>query len=78
MSIVFISHADCLKHQMGAHHPECPERLSAIDDQLIASGIAPLIQRLDAPRASIEQLELVHPLDYIEQIHSAFDRTEFE
>jgi acetoin utilization deacetylase AcuC-like enzyme len=71
MSIVFISHADCLKHQMGAHHPECPERLSAIDDQLIASGIAPLIQRLDAPRASIEQLELVHPLDYIEQIQQA-------
>ena len=71
MSIVFISHADCLKHQMGAHHPECPERLSAIDDQLIASGIAPLIQRLDAPRASIEQLELVHPLDYIEQIQEA-------
>ena len=55
MSIVLISHADCLKHQMGEHHPECPERLSAIDDQLIASGIAPLIQRLDAPRASIEQ-----------------------
>jgi acetoin utilization deacetylase AcuC-like enzyme len=38
MSTAFITHADCLKHEMGAWHPECPERLTAIEDQLIASG----------------------------------------
>ena len=38
----FISHRDCWQHDMGAHHPECPDRLGAISDRLIASG-------LDAP-----------------------------
>jgi len=33
MSVAFITHADCLKHEMGAHHPERPERLTAIEDQ---------------------------------------------
>jgi aspartate/methionine/tyrosine aminotransferase len=31
---------------MGPQHPECPERLTAIDDQLIMSGLAPHIARL--------------------------------
>jgi acetoin utilization deacetylase AcuC-like enzyme len=38
MTTAFITHADCLKHDMGAHHPERPARLTAIEDQLIASG----------------------------------------
>jgi len=39
MTTAFITHADCLKHEMGAHHPERPERLDAIEDQLIASRV---------------------------------------
>ena len=39
MATAFIGHADCMKHDMGAYHPECPARLAAIDDQLISSGI---------------------------------------
>ena len=64
---------------LSAHHrllalwdPKAQEEIWGDNpDMLIASGIAPLIQRMDAPRASIEQLELVHPLDYIEQIQQA-------
>src|SRR3970040_1691239 len=51
MSVAFITHADCLKHEMGAWHPERPERLAAIEDQLIASGIGQYLQRHQAPRA---------------------------
>jgi len=40
MATAFITHADCMKHEMGEYHPERPERLSAIHDQLITSGIA--------------------------------------
>ena len=40
MSTAFISHPDCLKHDMGRHHPEQPARLQAIEDRLIASGQA--------------------------------------
>jgi acetoin utilization deacetylase AcuC-like enzyme len=71
MGTAFISHADCMKHDMGAYHPECPARLAAIDDQLISSGIAGYLQHHDAPLATAEQLARVHPRQYIEAIHAA-------
>ncbi len=45
---------------MGDWHPECPARLQAIDDQLIASGLANLLDHRDAPLASVDALALVH------------------
>ena len=53
---------------MGAHHPEQPARLSAIEDQFIASGIGPHLARHDAPLATDEQLERVHPREYVHAI----------
>jgi len=53
---------------MGAHHPEQPARLTAIDDQLIASGIGQHLQRYDAPLATDEQLARVHPREYVRAI----------
>ena len=53
---------------MGAHHPEQPARLSAIEDQFIASGIVQHLLRHDAPLATDEQLERVHPRDYVRAI----------
>jgi acetoin utilization deacetylase AcuC-like enzyme len=64
----FISHRDCLLHNMGEHHPECPDRLSAINDRLIAAGLDMFLNFQDAPQATLEQLSRVHPLDYIEHI----------
>ena len=69
MPTALVTHADCLRHDMGAHHPEQPARLSAIDDQLIASGIGQHLQRYDAPLATEEQLARVHPLKYVRAIH---------
>jgi acetoin utilization deacetylase AcuC-like enzyme len=71
MPTAFITHADCLKHDMGAHHPECPERLGAIEDQLIASGLAQHLQRHEAPLATDEQLARVHPIEYVRAIRDA-------
>ena len=56
---------------MGAHHPECPQRLNAIEDQLIASGVAQYLARHEAPLATDEQLARVHPLDYVHAIRDA-------
>ena len=50
---------------MGSWHPESPERLAAIDDQLIASGIEPGLDAREAPAASIEAIERVHPHSYL-------------
>ncbi len=45
---------------MGDWHPECPARLQAIDDQLIASGLANLLDYREAPVAPVEALARVH------------------
>jgi acetoin utilization deacetylase AcuC-like enzyme len=68
MPAALVTHADCLRHDMGAHHPERPARLAAIEDQLIASGIAQHLQRHEAPLATDEQLARVHPPDYVRAI----------
>lgn len=70
MQTAYITHADCLRHDMGEHHPECPARLGAIEDQLIATGLLHYLQQHDAPLATIEQLARVHDRQYIEAIHA--------
>jgi acetoin utilization deacetylase AcuC-like enzyme len=71
MATAFITHPDCLKHDMGAGHPEQPARLTAIEDQLIASGIEAYLERHQAPRATDEQLLRVHPGEYVNAIRAA-------
>lgn len=71
MQTAYISHPDCLKHDMGMYHPESPQRLVAIENQLKAIGLLSQLQRYDAPLASIEQLARVHTPDYIESIRHA-------
>ena len=53
---------------MGAHHPETPERLHAIQDRMIASGMEMLVTHYDAPAASLEQLSRVHDPEYVRMI----------
>jgi acetoin utilization deacetylase AcuC-like enzyme len=71
MPCAVITHPDCLKHDMGRHHPERPERLAAIEDQLIASGVGQYLTRFEAPLATDEQLARVHPLEYVRAIREA-------
>ena len=68
MTIALISHPDCEKHDMGAGHPERPERLGAINDRLIASGLGIMLHHYEAPLATREQLQRVHDPKYIESI----------
>ena len=64
----YISHPLCLKHDMGAQHPECPARIHAIEDQLIASGLFGYLQQHEAPEATREQLLRVHDAAYVDTI----------
>jgi len=74
MRAAFVTHADCLKHEMGASHPERPARLAAIEDQLTASGIGQHLERYDAPLATDEQLARVHPIEYVQAIREVAPR----
>jgi acetoin utilization deacetylase AcuC-like enzyme len=68
MTTAIYTHPDCRRHEMGAGHPECPERLDAIGDQLMASRIAGLLDFRDAPEAAIEDIARVHTQGHIKRI----------
>jgi acetoin utilization deacetylase AcuC-like enzyme len=71
MTIAFITHRDCLLHDMGSHHPECPDRLGAIQDRLIAAGLDIYLSFHDAPVAEMEHLLRAHPQSYIDMIYAS-------
>lgn len=70
MTIAFISHENCLLHEMGKGHPESPARLKAIDKELLFCGLETVLQRYEAPMATQEQLCRAHDLGYVDQIFS--------
>lgn len=68
MTTAFYTHPDCKRHEMGSWHPESPQRLQAIEDQLIASRIDNLLEYRDAPAAQESDLARVHTADAIYRI----------
>ncbi len=71
MGTAFISHHECALHDMGSGHPECPERLWAIRDQLIASGVLAHLVEYEAPLASHEAIARVHAQPYIHSLEQS-------
>lgn len=67
----WITHPDCRLHEMGPGHPECPERLDAISDHLLSTGVMGLLSPYDAPIATVEQLGRAHSALYVREV---FDR----
>jgi acetoin utilization deacetylase AcuC-like enzyme len=68
MSTAYISHSDSLKHHMGDNHPESPDRIKAIEDQLILSRLEPYLTYLESPLASEQHLNLIHTQQHVEKI----------
>ncbi|WP_411565060.1 histone deacetylase family protein [Rubrivivax sp. A210] len=59
---------------MGAGHPECPGRLDAINDQLLATGLDIALTFRDAPEATIEQIERAHTAHYVTEIKDLLEQ----
>jgi acetoin utilization deacetylase AcuC-like enzyme len=68
MTTAYITHADCLRHDMGAGHPESPARLNAINEHMRASGLLDELRCLEAPLADAEDLKRVHSSSYVDLI----------
>lgn len=75
MHSAYITHPEFLKHDMGADHPECPARVHAIQDQLIASGLFDYLTQYEAPKASKEDLARVHSVEYINMVFAKSPET---
>lgn len=71
MLAAYITHADCARHEMGAHHPECPERLAAIHDMLLTKGLLDYMVPYEAPLATEEQLTRAHSALYVRELIAA-------
>jgi len=71
MLAAYITHADCARHEMGAHHPECPERLGAINDHLLMKGLLDCMLPYDAPLATLDQLSHAHSSLYVRELMDA-------
>ncbi len=67
MPTAFYSHPLCLEHEMGSWHPECPDRLRAIMKALEVEDFA-YLQRIDAPKGTLRDIERVHAPFYVESI----------
>lgn len=64
----FITHKDCALHDMGPWHPENPQRLNAIIDQLKLSGLMNQLMQYTARPVTEEQLQRVHPRAHLRSL----------
>ncbi|HTN66521.1 MAG TPA: histone deacetylase family protein [Burkholderiaceae bacterium] len=60
MTTAVYTHPECSRHEMGSWHPESPQRLEAIEDQLIASRIDAFLERRQAPAVALADIRRVH------------------
>src|SRR6202021_3146602 len=68
MPTAYITHPDCLRHEMGSGHPESPARLSAINEQMRSAGMLEGLRCLEAPPADADDLKRVHRAAYVDLI----------
>ncbi len=64
----WIDHPSCRLHEMGAGHPERPERLDALEHRLTACGLDQRLQRRPAPPASRDALLRVHTARHVDAL----------
>ena len=69
----YFTHPDCSKHEMGPGHPECPERLGAIEDRLLISGMDMALTRREASPASLADIELAHSRMHVASLRGLND-----
>ena len=70
MTTLLYTHPACLGHENSPGHPESPARLEAVLEALEAPAFASLVRR-EAPRASTDQLGLVHAPSYVTRVLAA-------
>lgn len=68
MSITIFSHPDCELHNPDPEHPECPQRISAILDQVIRSGLDFVVRQQQPTPAPLTSLYRAHSKAYVDEL----------
>ena len=74
MPTALYTHPDCHAHDMGQGHPECPQRLDAIHDHLIAIGLDVALEYREAPLVDLHDVELAHNVGYVAQLKDRLEQ----
>ncbi len=75
METLYITHPACRLHEMGNWHPESPQRLDAINDQLLASGLMSYLVHEQAVPATETDILRVHTPEYLSYLRSKLPST---
>jgi acetoin utilization deacetylase AcuC-like enzyme len=76
MTTAYYTHPDCRAHDMGRGHPECPQRLDAIEDYLLASGLDVALERHEAPLVDMDDVALAHASGYANELGDLLERVQ--
>ena len=68
MSTAFYSHPDCRRHDMGHGHPECAQRLAAIEDHLRSTRLDVALDFREAPAVDLRDVERAHASGYVAEL----------
>ena len=75
MTTALISHSVCVQHEISPGHPECPERIAAIADQLKQQGLYEQLVHSEAPLADVDHVLLAHPQSYVDLLRNSSPST---
>ncbi len=73
MTLAYYAPPECRAHFMGRGHPECPERLDAINDYLLATGLMDALDRREAPSVTEQQVERAHSASHWYELREAIE-----
>lgn len=59
---------------MGDGHPECAQRLDAIEDRLLLTGVGDALERGDVPLATLPQITRAHSIAHLEHLEELSQR----
>lgn len=73
--VAYLTHPDCPRHDVGPWHPESPRRWQAIDAALRDAPWFGEVIEIEAPHATLEQLQRAHTLTHIKSVRNAIPRS---
>ena len=68
MPVAYLTHPYSAQHEMGPHHPECPDRVRVIEDHLRAYGLLDFMTEVTATAAEPEAILRAHSSELLTQL----------
>lgn len=74
----FFTHEMCHSYSQGPDSPECPQRIEAIEDRMIAMGLTRAVKMLPCGPAALEDVLRAHDAGFVENLRRLSERAALE